>query len=83
MRKYMNLFDGAAAMGYLVLYGAFRFVVEFFRADNVPTALGFGVLSNQQVFALGMILVGVVLFIGLWRYRPAASDPPGDAAPKD
>lgn len=75
MRRYLTVFDGAAAAGYLVLYGAFRFVVEFFRGDNAVTELVYGVaLSHQQVFSLGMILVGCVLALGLWRYQPDAPE---------
>ncbi len=44
---------------YLIAYGTFRFVIEFFRADDVRG--GFGPLSFSQVVSL-LILLGVVIF---------------------
>ena len=63
-------FDGLVAALYFMLYGAGRFVVEIYRADNRPGPVGFHVLSDQQMFALGMILVGGVLSLAMWRYMP-------------
>lgn len=63
-------FDGLAAALYFMLYGAFRFVVEIYRADNKPGSIGFHILSDQQMFALGMILAGAVFSLVLWRYMP-------------
>ena len=46
----------------LILYGAGRFGIEFFRGDAIPI---FGVLDVNHIAALVMIVMG----IALWRYR--------------
>jgi phosphatidylglycerol:prolipoprotein diacylglycerol transferase len=62
----MNLrfkpFVGFSIATYFLLYGILRFIVEFFRGDGNPTGLGFGVLTNQQVFCVVMVLVSLVFF---------------------
>lgn len=55
---------------YFVLYGIKRFIVECFRGDGNPTNLGFGVLSNQQVFCIGFILFGLALFAYMRKHPP-------------
>jgi phosphatidylglycerol:prolipoprotein diacylglycerol transferase len=83
MRRYWRPFEGFTVPLFLGLYGVKRFIVEMFRGDGNPTELGFGLLSNQQVFALGMVGLGVVLFFYL-RPRLARvpwpkTDPPAAA----
>ncbi len=56
-----------------------RFIVEFYRGDNNPTGLGFGVLSNQQIFSLGMVAAGLALF----AYLAVKKYPPGDRGKPD
>lgn len=46
----------------LMLYGAGRFVIEFFRGDAIPVL---GALDANHIAALVMLVVG----IALWRYR--------------
>ncbi len=46
----------------LILYGAGRFVIEFFRGDAVPIL---GALDANHIAALVMLVMG----IALWRYR--------------
>lgn len=45
---------------FLVLYGAQRFIVEFFRGDNYPAALG---LSLAQFTSIGMFVAGLMAFL--------------------
>jgi len=56
-----------------MLYGVFRFILEFFRGDNNPRHLGSLTLSDQQVIALLMAAVGIALFFVLWRYGKATA----------
>ena len=56
-------FVGFTLTMYFLLYGILRFIVEFFRGDGNPTGLGFGVLTNQQVFCIAMVVVALVLFV--------------------
>ncbi len=50
---------------YLVLYGIFRFIIEFFRGDSRGAFLG--ILSPSQFWSLFMILLGVGVYF-LQRY---------------
>lgn len=63
---------GAVAGLFLVLYGLFRFFVEFFREPDIQ--LGFIVLdwvTMGQILSLPMILIGTGLLI--YSYRPSPS----------
>lgn len=46
---------------YLVLYGAFRFTIEFFRADNRGEFLG--IISPSQFWSIIMIIAGILLSV--------------------
>lgn len=58
LRKY-KYFNGFMFLYFTILYGIYRFIVEFFRVS--PPALGF--LSLAQVTALIFIIFGVTLLI--------------------
>lgn len=65
---------GISLGAYFVLYGIFRFVVEFFRGDHNPVT--FAPFTDQQVFSLGLA-IGGALFLGYLlarRRRAEASD---------
>ena len=47
---------------YMVLYGVFRFLIEFIRDDD-RGSLGISFLSPSQVIALLLIIAGVIIFI--------------------
>jgi phosphatidylglycerol:prolipoprotein diacylglycerol transferase len=53
----------------MLLYGASRFVVEFYRGD--PRGSVFGLLSTSQFIAL--IIVPVAIFMLYWLGRPMQS----------
>lgn len=55
-------FTGITVPAYFFLHGVMRFFNEIFRGDHNPTELGFGILSDQQVFCLIEIAIGVFLF---------------------
>jgi phosphatidylglycerol:prolipoprotein diacylglycerol transferase len=59
-------FQGAIFFEFLLLYGIFRFAVEFLRADERGAWLG-GLLSTSQIVSLPLIVVGAWV---LWRRRP-------------
>ena len=44
---------------YLVLYGIFRFVIEFYRADHRGKLLG--VITPSQFWSILMIVIGLLL----------------------
>ena len=73
LRRYWNPFTGFTVPAYLILYGSFRFIVEFYRGDHNPVHL-FG-LSDQQVFSIVFAVFGLGLFAFLRiRARDAASN---------
>lgn len=67
LRKKWHPFPGYLLPAYFVLYGIKRFIVEFFRGDHNPTHFG-GHISDQQVFCILFILVGVTLFVLAQKY---------------
>jgi len=84
----MQKFDGFLTSTFLVLYGAVRFVIEYFRIPggskfalrlsdgyNPPylfnTPLNF---STGQIFALVMIIGGIVMFAALSKKSAAGSE---------
>lgn len=71
LRKYWHPFKGFILSAYIVAYGILRFIIEFLRGDNNPTH--FGPISDQQVFSLMFVLVGVGIFFVLRRFQLARS----------
>lgn len=45
---------------FLICYGLFRFLIEFFRGDYRPT---FGMLSYTQLMGIGVIIIGIAIII--------------------
>lgn len=59
---------GAVSALFLMGYGAFRFLVEFFRVPDIQRGyLAFGWLTEGQLLSFPMIVIGLILFI--WAYR--------------
>lgn len=68
-------FPGQGAAAYLVLYGLFRFGVEFLRSDPRGTFSVLGTtLATSQWISLASVVVGVIIYIYLSRRSP---QPPG------
>jgi phosphatidylglycerol---prolipoprotein diacylglyceryl transferase len=69
-------FDGQVLLAYAVLYGAARFVIEFFRDDPRGDILGLTSLTGLSTSQLISLLVGVggLVFLFL-RWRRAAAGP--------
>lgn len=62
---------GAVAGLFALLYGVFRFAVEFVRVPDVQLGyLAFGWLTMGQVLCLPLILIGAWL---IWRPRPQSA----------
>lgn len=58
---------GSVSGLFLICYGAFRILVEFFRQPDAQLGLFSGGISMGQILSLPMILAG--LFIMSWAYR--------------
>ena len=58
---------------FLLLYGVFRFIIEFYRVpDASPGYLALGWVTMGQVLSLPMVLAGAVLLILAYRSASAA-----------
>jgi phosphatidylglycerol:prolipoprotein diacylglycerol transferase len=53
--------DGMMIAFFLVFYGAFRFVIEFFREPDVHLGFILGPLTMGQLLSASMVLAGLVL----------------------
>lgn len=69
----MNLFIrkrrpvGSVSGLFLIGYGVFRVIVEFFRQPDAQLGLFSGMISMGQILSIPMILCGVIMMI--WAYR--------------
>jgi phosphatidylglycerol:prolipoprotein diacylglycerol transferase len=53
---------------FLIGYGSFRFLVEFFRQPDSHIGFDlFGWMTRGQILSLPMIIVGVIMMI--WAYQ--------------
>lgn len=71
---------GVSTAGYLVMYGAMRFIDEFFRGDHKQFVSG---LTPAQVIGLVMIPAGLALVIYFQRRKPAAAPAPPPEEPDE
>jgi phosphatidylglycerol:prolipoprotein diacylglycerol transferase len=55
-------FDGQVFGAYLILYGVARFLIEFLRGDPGRGSVLGGALSGTQVIALGLVILGGVIW---------------------
>lgn len=53
-------FKGEIISSYLILYGMFRFLIEFFRGDLLVIFHG---LTSTQLLSIILIVVGIILFV--------------------
>lgn len=63
-------FDGQIICLYMILYSVERFFVEGLRTDS----LMFGPLRQAQLISLGLILVGIVLYVVLKKRAASKND---------
>ncbi len=61
---------GSVSGLFLMAYGAFRFIVEFFRQPDAQLGLFDGAISMGQILSLPMIIAGLIMFIWAYRRRP-------------
>ena len=64
---------GLASGAFLIGYGTFRTIVEFFREPDAHLGLYFSFISKGQILSLPMILVGIlVIYLGYLSQEKAA-----------
>ncbi len=68
IRDQWKPFTGITIPLYFFLHGIMRFFNEIFRGDHNPTHLGFGILSDQQIFCIIEMFVGIFLFFIIKKY---------------
>ncbi len=61
---------GSVSGLFLIGYGAFRIIVEFFRQPDAQLGLFEGGISMGQILSIPMILAGVIMMIWAFRRRP-------------
>lgn len=61
---------GSVSGLFLMGYGVFRFIVEFFRQPDAQLGLFNGAISMGQILSLPMIIAGLIMFIWAYRRRP-------------
>lgn len=54
---------------YIFLYGFFRFFIEFWRQPDTQIGLLAGFFTLGQIFSLGMMVVGIVIWIFIEKKR--------------
>jgi phosphatidylglycerol---prolipoprotein diacylglyceryl transferase len=65
MRKNRKIFQGELVVDFLILYGLFRILIEFFREPDVQVGYLWGLLTMGQLLSGLMILAGGILFFRL------------------
>ncbi|MDF7670502.1 prolipoprotein diacylglyceryl transferase [Orbaceae bacterium ESL0721] len=72
----LNLFiskqrpTGAVSGLFLLCYGLFRFIIEFFRQPDEQLGLFFHFISMGQILCLPMILGGIALILYAYKCKP-------------
>lgn len=60
---------GSVAGLFMLGYGIFRFIVEYFRQPDEQLGLFFNVISMGQILSLPMVILGFIIMV--WAYRRA------------
>lgn len=60
---------------FLIVYGAQRFIIEFYREPDIHIGLMFGWLSRGQLLSMPMIMAGIVVFALAYKYRTDTQPP--------
>jgi phosphatidylglycerol---prolipoprotein diacylglyceryl transferase len=69
---------GSVSGLFLLCYGSFRFVVEYFREPDQHLGLINGMISRGQILSMPMVIGGLALII--WAYRQTSDVTPTKAA---
>lgn len=66
---------GTTTGAYFILYGIWRFIIEFFRSDDRGAV---GALSTSQFIGIFIVLIGVILLVLVRRGKTADHPAPGN-----
>ena len=82
-RKFKILTKPGLATGlFLLMYGVFRFAVEFVRLPDEGVTQ-FGILSRGQAYSLPMVIIGAVVIFWAAKRKAVAPEWPIEETPKD
>lgn len=70
IRKNKKSFQGELAADFLILYGLFRILIEFFRAPDAQVGFLWGLLTMGQLLSSLMIIAGGLLYFILRTQKP-------------
>ncbi|ATA25075.1 prolipoprotein diacylglyceryl transferase [Brenneria goodwinii] len=62
---------GSVSGLFLIGYGIFRIIVEFFREPDAQLGLFSNILSMGQLLSLPMVIVGILMMVWAYRRQPA------------
>lgn len=60
---------GSVSGLFLICYGIFRILVEFFRQPDIQLGLFNGMISMGQILSFPMIVAGIIIMIWAYRYH--------------
>ena len=63
---------GAVSGLFLVCYGIFRFIIEFFRQPDEQLGLFLNIISMGQILCLPMIIGGILMLLYAYRFNNKA-----------
>lgn len=75
----LNLFirhkrpEGSVSALFLIGYGCFRFIVEYFRQPDAQIGLFFNYISMGQILSLPMIIIGIIIWIYAYHKKTPVS----------
>lgn len=58
---------------FLVLYGVFRFLVEFVRVPDAQIGYTFGWVTRGQMLSLPLVVIGIVVLVLAWKRKSPQS----------
>lgn len=61
--------EGSVSALFLMCYGCFRFIVEYFRQPDPQLGLFFNFISMGQILSLPMIILGIIIWIYAYRKK--------------
>ncbi|QTF09614.1 prolipoprotein diacylglyceryl transferase [Brenneria izadpanahii] len=62
---------GSVSGLFLIGYGIFRIIVEFFREPDAQLGLFSNILSMGQILSLPMVIAGILMMVWAYRRQPA------------
>ncbi|MCG8707258.1 prolipoprotein diacylglyceryl transferase [Brenneria sp. 4F2] len=62
---------GSVSGLFLIGYGIFRIIVEFFRQPDAQLGLFSNILSMGQILSLPMVIAGILMMVWAYRRQPA------------